>query len=153
MKNFILIILILACGHCSAQNIYGNSPLSIVISKDNTGVILRITNSTEDSVSMELPAILTINGSVSGVELIIRNKRGVRYDICANMQPLNPPVATALQSKEHAEFRISFKKISMVYCPEPGEYKLTAIYHHVIAGEIVGPDLVSSDIVFDVKQR
>lgn len=95
---------------------------------------------------------MTINGAISGVELVVRNSDGVRYDFCANMQPLIPPMPSSLAPKSETDFAMRFKELYLIYCPDPGKYKLTAIYHHVISGEIVGPDLVSEDVFFDVKK-
>ena len=150
--NLLFLICLFASGCCVAQNIHGNSSLSLSITKNSSGIAIRIENRARHDVAIELPVILTINGAISGIELVIRNISGVRYDFCANTQPLNPPMLLSLGPNGQTYFTMRLKELFLIYCPDPGKYKLTAIYHHVISGEMVSPDIVSDDIFFDVKE-
>ena len=137
----------------SAQNIHGVTGLSVLASDAGDKISFVIKNTSGRDVPLELPVIIAMDGNLSGIEYVIRNASGVRYNMCANINLREAPSKQKLIANSDTQFSVRYDHLVTVYCLEPGSYILTGIFHHVIDGRIVGPDLVSNDIRFSVPIR
>lgn len=140
-------------GDCYGHNIHGETSLSFGFSQKSSVIEFSLKNESNRDVYIDLPIMETLDGGTSGVEYLVRDSRGVRYNLCANMAPISASERSVLREGFSASFTLTLKHAVNIYCLDPGEYKLTAIYHHIVNGEIVGPDLVSDDFLFSVPLK
>lgn len=136
-------------GDCYAHNIHGETSLSFGFSQNGNVIDFSIRNESNSDVYIDLPIIETLDSGMSGVEYLVRDSKGVRYNLCANMAPISASERSVIKKGFSVSFTLKLEHAVNIYCLDPGKYKITAIYHHIVNGEIVGPDLVSNDIRFD----
>ncbi len=144
----VLLFLLTACNLTHAQNSRGSTTLRLNHFLVEDGVRFDVYNTSTKDASVEFPIIISPGEELSGIEFLVRSYDGVRYNLCANIHPLGAPRAKTLEPDQKLEFSVRFDYISQIYCLDAGRYTLNAIYHHVVDGEIAGPDLVSKDVHF-----
>ena len=154
MKRSLLLGLVslwLCGGIAYGQNIHGLTKFKLSATTSKDLIDFTLVNKFSGDAVIETPVLITLDGSISGVEYVVRNSLGVRFNLCAHIDPLAAPKSTSVPKRQSVTFSLRLDYIRSIYCVDPGRYKLTAIFHHTIGGLIEGPDLVSEDFYLDVS--
>lgn len=98
------------------------------ISETSAGVELSIENMSESPVELMLPMVISIDGSVSGVEFKFADKEGAEHGLCSSLQIVSPPEKRLIINGKK-ELLIEDKGVLKdIYCLSSGLYRMKAVY-------------------------
>ena len=108
--------------------------VSLILEQRSTDISIELHNASNSPVDVALPMVITIDGSVAGVELIFIDGYGKRHNLCSSIQISSPPVNRVLRSGDKAGLTEDLQTLTTMYCLSPGRYKLTTVFHNVLRG-------------------
>lgn len=135
MKQMLLLLsTFLATQGCSLVSSAATSSegLVLVLTQSSTNVRIKLHNASDHQIEVALPMVITIDGSISGLEFIFLDEHGGRHNLCASIQINSPPKPTILKRGDEEELVEDIRTLAETYCLSPGKYTLTAIFHNIV---------------------